>query len=226
MKIQKTLALLAVALFVAAPASAVTLSGTPTALPAGTTLTPPIPTATFNPAEWLQVDQLVSTYDNGSNFYGTVTSTVYNKIGDGNNKLLFTYQIDNTGNGYANPTILSSANFVLNADVEIEDAGLVLDGDVSPDLVRRDANGETVRWFFIGTPVSAGQKQDTLFLGTTSTTYERNFATVQDSPSSVEDIAVLVPGVGELIIPEPATMVALFGGVAGVAGYIRKRKNA
>lgn len=179
------------------------------------------------PSEWVLQASLTSPFHN--NYVGgTFHSEVYKHSTQGHT--LFRYRISNTGT-----TDIRSGNIAgFNADWQILDSGIIdLGGDVSFDQgdvlkLKRPANGTQLDFAFEATDNSGNTVEKLLAVGQTSSWFyivtDAQFwtigqATVQDSGSSASPVSVLIP------VPEPLTILTVFASIAGLTGYVYRKRR-
>jgi len=164
---------------------------------------------------------------------GSLSGTLYSEVwrdGD-DDHLLFLYRFENTG---VEPFEVMQVYDVLHA-AEITDCGVIREAAAEtfvhgdPLDIVRDTGSEIIQFdFSLGFPVvspgrieliATHEMTSWLYLETDVTSYSGGEACVQDG-GSVDGIPTFVP------LPEPLTMLAVFGGLLGLGGYIRRRRLA
>ena len=187
--------------------------------------------------------------------WGTMTSQVWQDMdptGDG--RLLFAYQIQNTGNLHALDAVSMRTGNVtgFGSGVQFLDCGILDfgrfvdedgdgeeewdDGDVDFDQgdvlsVTHDADsGGTEQFGFsfeteVNRWLKPGETSSWFYFEADTPEWCRGIATVQDGGSSADEIPVLVPkGLGAPI-PEPVTLLAVLAGVGAIGRYARRRSR-
>ena len=180
------------------------------------------------PSEWVLQASLTSPFHN--NYVGgTFYSEVYKHSTEGHT--LFTYQISNA----TDSAPIRSGNIAgFNAGWQILDSGIIdLGGDLSFDQgdvlkLKRPANGTQLDFAFEATDKSGNTVEKLLAVGeisswfyivTDAPSWMIGQATVQDSGSSASPVSVLIP------VPEPLTLLTVFASIAGLAGYVYRKRR-
>jgi len=184
------------------------------------------------PSAWVLQASLTSPFHN--NYVGgTFYSEVYKHSTEGHT--LFRYRISNSGT-----TDIRSGNIAgFNAGWQILDSGIIdLGGDVSFDQgdvlkLKRPAIGTQLDFAFEATKnqppdypteerlLAVGQTSSWFYMVTDAPSWMIGQATVQDSGSSASPVSVLIP------VPEPLTILTVFASIAGLTGYVyRKRRSS
>ncbi len=183
-------------------------------------------------AGWDHVQTLKSNFasTNVAGLNGTFESQAWRNLGTGH--LTFIYQIENTGD-----RVVRSGNIYGfdPAAWNITDAGVMhfggpdayVDGDVLA-MSRSNAGGNPqVSFSFQALDgsfstmneelLAPGEKSSWFYYSTDAPGLTVGYAGVIDSGATADHIAVLVP------VPEPMTMIAVFTGIVGLGGYVRRR---
>ncbi len=196
------------------------------------------------PADYTLQDTLVSGFMDHL-MWGTMTTQVWqdtSPTGDG--RLLFAYQIDNTGDEHAaNAVSMRTGNVTgFGSGVTFLDCGILdYNGDVAFDqgdvlVLTHAVTQGTEQFGFVfeteniyGADVQKwlrpGQTSSWFYFEADTTEWCRGTATVQDGGSSADEIPVLVPkGLGAPI-PEPVTLLGILAGIGTLGGYARRRRR-
>lgn len=162
---------------------------------------------------------------------GMLESQAWRNLGTG--QMTFIYQVSNTGT-----RMLRSGNIYGYdpARWNVIDAGVMhfggstayLNGDVLA-LSRSNAGTPQVSFSFqalsydddlfsmIEELLAPGEKSNWFYYSTDAPGVTVGYAGVIDSGATADHIRALIP------IPEPTTMMAVFAGIAGIGGYLRRR---
>lgn len=160
-------------------------------------------------------------------YTASVTSAVYR---NSNGTLDFYYQVTNTSSGSLNDTLgrLTGGSFTgFNTDVFYRTDGASLgngfvNGTNPPSSADRDANGQTVGFSFsepANNLIAPGQSSFVLVIRTNATMFSQGTTGVIDRTAGT--VLTYQPA----SVPEPASMLLLGTGIAGLAARLRKRRK-
>ncbi len=156
-------------------------------------------------------------------FTGTLTTTVFREAGG---TLDFYYQISISAGSFFDG--LTTTNFTGSAtqvgfrtDGASLLGGLFVNGTILPTLADRNAAGNLVGFSFGAAPIAPAFTSGVLVISTDATTFTTGSITLTGAGGTFtgSGFAPAAP------VPEPATVLLLGAGLAGVAAKLRKRRK-
>jgi len=175
--------------------------------------------------------RIASAFTSGTHdgFAGTFHSEAWRHVGlngnDGDRHILFLYRIENHSAGAIHDFLSGSIAGGHWATTAITDAGIIHYEPNGPAFVAGDPVllnrlTPTAPGFDLFPPMlQAGESSSWFYFDTNAKGFGIGDGTVRGIVGAQDGIDVLVP------MPEPATMVCVFGAAAALGGYIRKRRT-
>jgi len=209
-----------VGLFTIAPAAKADpfLLGTVPVAPGGTVMPGVVPPGTLPGTLLASIIQPLS-----GAFSGTLTTAVFREAGG---TLDFYYQISISAGSFFDG--LTTTNFTGSAtqvgfrtDGASLLGGLFVNGTILPTLADRNAAGNLVGFSFGAAPIAPAFTSGVLVISTDATTFTTGSITLTGAGGTFtgSGFAPAAP------VPEPATVLLLGAGLAGVAAKLRKRRK-
>jgi len=159
-------------------------------------------------------------------FSGTLVTAVFREAGG---TLDFYYQFSiSAGPFFDGLTTTNYTGFATQVGFRTDGASLLagffVNGTIFPTLADRNAAGNLVGFSF-GAPIAPGFTSVVFVISTDATTFNTGFNTLTGVAGGTFTVSGFAPVAPVAPVPEPATVLLLGAGLAGVAARVRKRRK-